>query len=220
MKTSFIHFFFSNAVRAGVGLLSIHAACANGSTNVMPSATDMSRLAQSDGAGSTSYCSDRHIEIEKFLCATNRFQDGNAKAKEEAKSVLSSIPVPVASDNMRDIITATVDKGFRFHEADILPVWTGEEWVDGMPLVLNGFSVSKEIRDRLLSINCQERSFGVYFWPESKRKELSKFSGYHPPNRFFLSRIALENMGYELKFDKTFYIWRVTGTNTPAVKTP
>jgi hypothetical protein len=33
--------------------------------------------------------------------------------------------------------------------------------------------------------------------------------------------MSLLNLGYELKYDKTFGIWRITGTNAPAAsKTP
>jgi hypothetical protein len=30
-------------------------------------------------------------------------------------------------------------------------------------------------------------------------------------------RLSLAYDGYDLKFDKTFYIWRITGTNAPRI---
>jgi len=42
--------------------------------------------------------------------------------------------------------TTAYHSGRKYHEEGILPVWTGSEWTDGMPLALNGFSVPEEIR--------------------------------------------------------------------------
>lgn len=209
-------------INAGVVTFTAQASIASASTNEASLASCLSQLALADKAEATSYYSDRDAEITKFLRGTNKVTAVDENAVGDKKSqALSAIPAPRFSDTVKDAIKATKDHGKKYQEEGILPVWTGSEWVDGMPLALNGFSVHEEIRARLLSINFQERAFGAYFWAESERKKRSQFSGFHPADRFLLYRIRLENMGYALKFDKTFYVWRITGTNAPpASKAP
>jgi hypothetical protein len=204
-------------VNAGIVMFITHASIACSSTNETSMSSCLSQLALADKSEATAYYSDRDKEITKFLRVTNRVSGTNEKAIGDKTSVtLSAIPTPRISDTTKDALKSTTGSGKKFLEEGILPVWTGSEWVDGMTLVVNGFPVPKEIRTRLLNINFQERAFGAYFWPESERKKRSQFSGFHPTDRFLLSRITLENMGYKLEFDKTFYIWRITGTNAPA----
>jgi len=181
----------------------------------------LSQLALADRAGTTAYHSDRDTEVVKFLHGTNNVAVAKEKAVDYRKSqLLAAIPIPPSSGSVKDAIKTTKGSGRKYHEEGILPVWTGSEWTDGMPLALNGFSVPEEIRAQLMSINFQERAFGAYFWTESERRKRLQFSGFHPTDRFLLSRIRLENLGYTLKFDKTFYIWRITGTNAPTAKSP
>jgi hypothetical protein len=216
MKRSSVHFCFRNTV----SVLSFCTICANAATNEPSVINGVARLTSADKAETTAYYSDREAEIEKNLQDAEKPQVDNEENREHHANriLLASIPLPVASDTMRDIIKSTLN--MRFHKTDILPVWTGKKWVDGMPLALNGFIVPDEISTRLRTINFQERSFGIYFWPDEERRKRSIFSGFHPPDRFLLSRVVLENMGYELKFDKTFYIWRITGTNAPVACAP
>ena len=204
-------------LNAGVVIFATQASIACASANETALAIGISRLALADKTGETSYFSDRDKEITKFLQVTNRVSGTSEKAiGDKTLLTLSAIPPPRLSDTPKDAIKFTTGNGKKFLEAGILPVWTGSEWVDGMVLALNGFPVPEEIRTRLLNINFQERAFGAYFWPESERKKVSQFSGFHPTDRFLLSRITLEKLGYTLKFDKTFYVWRITGTNAPA----
>lgn len=200
----------------GVVTFTAQASIAWSSTNEASLASCLSQLALADKSETTAYYSDRATEITKFLRGTNKVTAADQKAVSDKKSQsLSAIPTPRFSGDVTDAIKATKDNGKKYQEEGILPVWTGSEWVDGTPLALNGFAVPEEIRERLLTINFQERAFGIYFWPESERKKRSQFSGFHPTDRFLLSRITLEKQGYTLKFDKTFYIWRITGTNSP-----
>lgn len=208
-------------LNAGVVTFTAQASIACASTNEASLASCLSQLELADKAEITAYYSDRDAEIIKFLHGANKATaaDENPAGDKKSQS-LSTIPAPRLSDTVKDAIKTTKNNGRKYQEEGILPVWTGSEWIDGMPLALNGFSVPEEIRARLLSINFQERAFGAYFWSESERKKRSQFSGFHPADRFLLSRIRLEKMGYSLKFDKTFYVWRITGTNAPPAKSP
>ena len=193
-------------LNAGVVMSITQASIACSSTNESSQASCLSQLALADKSEATAYYSDRDKEITKFLQVTNRVSGTSEKAiGDKTLLTLSAIPTPRLSDTPKDAIKSTTGNGKKFLEAGILPVWTGSEWVDGMVLALNGFPVPEEIRTRLLNINFQERTFGAYFWPESERKKVSQFSGFHPTDRFLLSRITLEKLGYTLKFDKTFW---------------
>ncbi|MGI6390729.1 MAG: hypothetical protein ACOX7Q_11115 [Kiritimatiellia bacterium] len=206
---------------SGVVIFVAQALFACASTNEVSPVSRLSQLALADRAGTTAYHSDRDTEVVKFLRGTNNVAAAKEKAVDYRKSqLLVAIPIPPSSGSVKDAIKTTKGSGRKYHEEGILPVWTGSEWTDGMPLALNGFSVPEEIRAQLMSINFQERAFGAYFWTESERRKRMQFSGFHPTDRFLLSRTRLENLGYTLKFDKTFYIWRITGTNAPAAKSP
>jgi len=122
---------------------------------------------------------------------------------------------------MRDIIKTAPNNivGGSFDVAGFLPVWTGEKWADGMPLVLNGFDVpKKKVQEELHRLNQLERMCGNYLYSETEIKEMNGqffISMYPPLAKLPTVRFWIETAGYELKFDKTFYIWRIAGTNAP-----
>jgi len=169
-----------------------------------------------DRAETTAYHSDRDAEVTKFLRKTN------SVIGSYQSDFLSTIPIPSASDGVKDIIKVTTKNftGGKFVVVDFLPVWTGEKWMDGMSLAVNGFDVPKKILPYLRDLNWLERVCGNYFYSkveESKveDKEMKTFGGFPPTVRLSSKRFALESFGYDLKFDKTFYVWRVVGLNVP-----
>ena len=205
------------------GVMSAGLACAQESANgddfMFLMTVRTKQLKAADESGATAYHSDRDAEVAKFLCKTNRVSTADRESKP-----LSRIPPPADFASMKDAVKAIPALKLNLSEADEFPIWTGDTWVGGIPFILNGFDVPKPVRSDLLRINRWERSAGIYLHSKDERKVGEKYAKLGEPttlDRIFLQRIVLENGGFEVKFDKTFYIWRLTGTNAPpTVGTP
>jgi len=180
------------------------------------------RVDIADRAGVTAYHSDRETEVNTFLNKTgNAPAPENATREEEKSDFLLALPPLSASGTLRDAVRAIPNtiNGRKFDMAGFIPVWTGEKWVDGMPLVLNGFDVPEWALRKLKYINWAERSCGNYCYSEAERKEMDSKIRLGPPPTYPLPerRLSLAYEGYDLKFDKTFYIWRITGKTEPRI---
>ena len=101
----------------------------------------------------------------------------------------------------------------------VIPVWTGTEWADGLPLVINGFKIPDGMKVDLLKLNFAEQSYGSRTVPERAKESQNYFSG-RPDVNHIAKRLVIMKQGYEVKYDRTFGIWRITGTNAPAAKSP
>jgi hypothetical protein len=107
----------------------------------------------------------------------------------------------------------TVDKqADKITKEQISPAWIDNAWVDATRLASNGFDCSNQLQ--VLSIlNCCaiRKRITDTAWGDA----LS-----HDFNERMKCRMKLFYAGYETKFDKTFGIWRITGTNAPAIHSP
>ena len=188
----------------------------------------VNQLRIADESEATAYHSDRGADVVKFLGKANRTPTADGEPHP-----FSRFPPPTDYASMKDAIRALpelirnlseADKrklsktdDFRLSEADDLPVWTGEAWVGGMPFILNGFDVGTSTRINLERINNRERFAGIYFYSKEERTPKSNFSlgELTSLERLHQTRAEFENGGLEVKFDKTFYIWRLVSTNKP-----
>jgi len=206
-----------------IGMLSVSLADTQESTSASRYAFMQARFKQyeaADRVGTNAYHSDRDVDIAKFLRPSNRELSASEKVIESDKSnFLSAVPIPSASASMRDIIKTAPNNivGGSFDVAGFIPVWTGEKWADGMPLALNGFDVSEKhgAFQQLHRLNWMERTYGNYFCVEVEEKEMKIVLGPSPLVKLYAARFWMEMAGYEIKFDKTFYIWRIVETNAP-----
>ena len=101
----------------------------------------------------------------------------------------------------------------------VIPVWTETGWVDGLPLVINGFEISDSVKEDLLKLNFAEQSFGERTVPE-RAKESQKYFSERPDVNHIGKRLVIMKQGHEVKYDRTFGIWRITDTNAPAARSP
>jgi len=177
-------------------------------------------LCAADKSGKTSYSSDRDAEVKKFLrgASMEAFNaTKNERYREELAFYISALPRLPASASLKEAIKAMPRViGERiFDVRDFLPVWTGHAWEEGMPLVLNGFTVPDRILWDLHFINWAERSCGSYVYAEGELREFDPeiISDIQSPYPLLQRRVALARSGYDLKFDKTFYVWRIMATN-------
>jgi hypothetical protein len=98
----------------------------------------------------------------------------------------------------------------------VVPVWTGTNWIDSRLLAFNSFLLPENVQKRLTELNYWEQNFGIHSVPERKNEPLSgrnigKINGL---------RLVIIKSGFSVKYDKTFGLWRITGTNAPAVRAP
>ena len=99
-------------LNAGIVTFAAQASIACASTNEASLASCLSLFALADKAETTAYYSDSDAEILKFLRGTNRVTAVGENAMGDKKShTLSAIPAPRSSDNAKDAIKTTKDKG-------------------------------------------------------------------------------------------------------------
>lgn len=171
------------------------------------------KIRQMDAEGLSEYESERESELKKIITmsganitpapTTQKITDYLLKMPCSEKSCATTNDIPAGDKEIRK----------RLMLERIVPLWTGTNWIDGTVLANNGFNVSRKGEELLASLN--------YFDAVSRY-----FSG---PNGDLLggarsqiqaARMSLLFLNYEVKYDKTFGIWRITGTNAPAAKSP
>jgi len=180
----------------------------------------MKQLAAADESGATAYYSDREADVAKFLGKANRTPTADGEPHP-----FSQILPPTGFVSMKDAIRAipafignlNEEDKRKLSEADDFPVWTGEAWVGGMPFILNGFDVGRSTRINLQRLNNLERSAGVYFYSKEERTPKGNYIqwGFTDLEQLHVRRVELEFYGFDVKFDKTFYVWRLVSTNVP-----
>lgn len=114
---------------------------------------------------------------------------------------------------------ADLEQRKKLFDMRVIPVWTGTGWIDGLPLVINGFDVPDNVKEDLLKLNYAEQSYGERTVPE-RAKESQKFFSGRPDVNHINKRMVIMKQGYEVRYDKTFGIWRITGTNAPTTHSP
>lgn len=168
------------------------------------------RMKQQDAHGEHTFQSDRTAELQKFGIST-------ATLSKKASKLLLLLKKPdVNTQNNSSVFLDNKHLYRQLFDEQIIPVWSGTDWLDGRSLILNSFKASDEIQKQLVALNYWEQSFGVCSVPERKKQPFAGSSA----GTIIGMRLELVNAGYELKFDKTFNIWRIMGTNTPAAYTP
>ena len=91
----------------------------------------------------------------------------------------------------------------------VIPVWSGKAWIDGSPLAMNGYAVKEQVEQKLVNLNYAAALSRFFSGPDGDLLGGAR-------SQVHVTRMSLLNLGYELKYDKTFCIWRITGTNAPA----
>jgi hypothetical protein len=170
-------------------------------------------IQQMDAEGLSEYQSERDSELNKM------------KLTPETDRTSTSMPVKIDEDlshlsQPQEITTATdgtllADKAIRdkLMLERIIPVWSGTNWINGNNLANNGFVVTKKIEDLLASLNYFDAMSRHFSGPDGDM--LGEYRG-----KVKIIRNHLLYLDYIVKYDKTFDIWRITGTNTPAAHTP
>ena len=165
---------------------------------------------QQDAAGLSEYESNKETELHNFDRRPQSTADSDTAKLAENLALLSALPTPdvVTNSTERDRIDVERTRE-KLMNTQVIPVWTGTAWIDGMSLACNGFECSPNIKKSLSSLN---------YWDKYNRQPsihgdttLGKALGTSR-----LARWSLGEAGYEVKYDKTFGIWRITGTNAPA----
>ncbi len=100
----------------------------------------------------------------------------------------------------------------------IIPVWNGNAWVNGWPLISSGHELPQELADMLVNMNYTEQNLGFSSMPTEERCKMTVSGEYW--FKMGQARAKLLRAGYPTAFDKTFGIWRITGTNAPATHSP
>jgi hypothetical protein len=159
------------------------------------------------------YQSDQKYELEKFGYAAPLPLDTATVKSDAIKAFLATLPSLAAISNAPVEALITVDKqADKITKEQISPAWIDNAWVDATRLASNGFDCSNQLQ--VLSIlNCCaiRKRITDTAWGDA----LS-----HDFNERMKCRMKLFYAGYETKFDKTFGIWRITGTNAPAIHSP
>jgi hypothetical protein len=167
-------------------------------------------LNQEDAQGRNDFQSELAVELKKLDKISLQ---KSTPMLEKTLGLLSKLKAPIV--RMQDALVFPENKPvFRqLFDERVVPVWTGTNWIDSHLLASNGFTLSDRIQKQLTELNYWEQNFGIHSVPERKKEP---FSGRNIGKINGL-RLAIINAGFSVKFDKTFSIWRITGTNAPTI---
>lgn len=170
-------------------------------------------LQQMDAEGRSEYQSERDSELTKI----DAMSEANKKPVPTAQKMsehLLKMPCPEKSSSTTNCIPAG-DKEIRrkLMLERVVPLWTGTNWIDGTLLVYNGFNVSGKGEELLASLNYFDALSRYFSGPDGDM--LGEYRG-----KVQILRNHLLSLNYIVKYDKTFGIWRITGTNAPAARSP
>ena len=177
----------------------------------------LKQLGQQDTQGFNTFQSDRTAELQKFGYSSASTNKTFSQLSAKACDLLSALKKPVGDSRESYLQFPENNRLLRqmFDEL-VVPVWTGKDWADSRPLSFNGFNIPDKIQKRLMELNYWGQNFGVHSVPERAKEP---FSGRNTGKIDGL-RLAIINDGFLVKYDRTFGIWRITGTNAPATHTP
>jgi hypothetical protein len=131
-----------------------------------------------------------------------------AKTSENCLNLLASLPRLESFAPVSQQVQAGKDIRAQLFKENVVPIWTGERWIDSLPFALNGFTLGDEAQERLIRLNSEEQNYGFHSLPERKK---AAFAG-RENLRTVASRVTLKRLGYAVKYDETFGIWRVNRT--------
>lgn len=168
----------------------------------------LKQLGQEDAQGENVFQSDLFEELKKL---DNLSAPKPASLLKKIHGLFSTLKAPIA--DRQDALNVSENKRIlrQLFDERIVPIWTGTDWIDSRLLASNGFSLPDKIQQQLTELNYWEQNFGIHSVPERKTEP---FSGRNIGKINGL-RLAIIKAGFSVKYDKTFYIWRITGTNAP-----
>jgi hypothetical protein len=174
----------------------------------------LKQLSQQDAQGLNTFQSDRAGELQKCCSSTEATNKTPSMLSAKAHELLSSLKSPV--DTSRTVVPLLENKPLcrQLIDEQVVPVWTGTDWIDSRFLAFNGFAPPDKVQKRIMELNYWEQNFGVHSAPERAKEP---FSGRNTGKIDGL-RLAIINDGFLVKYDRTFGIWRITGTNAPAAR--
>ncbi len=180
-----------------------------GAVNPDPFLQRVKTLQRMDAEGLSEYQSERDLELKKFeqLSETDKAATPNSAKVSEFLSRLSQPQGAGIVTNGASL----VDKAMRgkLMLERIVPVWSGTNWINGISLSSNGFIVTEKIEELLASINYFDTMSRHFSGPDGDM--LGEYRG-----KVQLMRNHLLYLNYIVKYDRTFGIWRITGTNAPS----
>ena len=171
-------------------------------------------IGSQEASGASGYRSDKDSELERFGYKTSASNDVPATMTNKATALLDSLPSPEPTSQEEAVRAAAKLESVRekLMNEGIVPLWLNKIWIDGTRLACNGY-VCSNLLPRLVLVNYFEIS-----------KRISDAGGGdalgRDATRRAMNRAVLLQAGYETKYDRTFGIWRITGTNAPVAKSP
>jgi len=168
----------------------------------------MKQLRNEDSQEKNVFQSNRSAELKKF--ERTLLQNQTCTLGKKCK-LLSSLISSNVYERSAFVLQENKQIYRQLMDEQIIPIWTGTNWIDGVALVFNGFPLPEKIQKQLRELNYWEQCFGIHSVPERKNEP---FSGRNIGKINGL-RLAIINAGFSIKYDTTFNIWRITDTNTP-----
>jgi len=178
----------------------------------------ISHIRRQDNDGLNVYQSERDVEIKKFNLDSLSNDKTGVALSSTTSNLLLSLPLLPASPTaiQENQSTENADVRRQLAKEHVIPLWIDNKWTDGAPLAVNGFSISPTIVSKLAELNYLEHLVGTHVAPE--RKHQASLGGARP--KILSLRYSINQAGYRVEFDKTFGIWRITGTNAPVARSP
>lgn len=170
-------------------------------------------LQQMDAEGLSEYQSERDLELKKVEHLSEKDKattSSSAKVSEYLTRLSQPQGAGTATNN-----ASLADKAIRgkLMLERIVPVWSGTNWINGNFLANNGFVVTEKIEELLASLNYFDTMSRHFSGPDGDI--LGEYRG-----KVQIMRNHLLYLNHSVKYDKTFGIWRITSTNSPASRVP
>lgn len=165
-------------------------------------------LREMDADNWIEYHTDRDIDLKKFGLAVSPTNGACSPVALRISQCLLNMPRPPESVSPSPPIG---DETIRRELANMgaIPVWTGRAWIDGLPLAINGYNVKEQAEKELVEVNLWDAVSRFFSGPDGDILGGAR-------SNVQACRMSLLYLGYVVKFDTTFGIWRVTSTNIPA----
>lgn len=167
------------------------------------------KLSDDDSYGRCNYQSDQKCELAKFGYNEPVSLDSASFKSDATKALLAALPSPESFSNAPlEALRSAGKVQEAITKEQISPAWINNAWVDATRLAGNGFDCSNQL-PVLSMLNCCaiRKRIDDASWGDALSHEL---------NARVSCRMKLFYAGYVTQFDKTFGIWRITGTNSPS----
>jgi hypothetical protein len=171
------------------------------------------RLSLEDFSGSSDYRSNREDELVKIGYTESSSEEIVVGKSAKERALLAALPAWGSMSNGILNTKSDIEKIWtKLAEEHVVPVWLDSAWIDGTRLACNGFNCTNQL---------QTLSMLNYFAFCKRIADAAEGDALgHEANQRTICRMKLYYAGFETKYDRTFGIWRVTGTNAPAAKSP